>query len=117
MGKAVLRSTTPPTVNSIGVREFLRRGIYDLDKPTVVMKHTYEMGTWVPRVDGIATNFYSAVSSSALSPDASATLTGSVLAASSSFSTTESGRVDAAVQTLREYLSRQPEQADEKEEK
>lgn len=56
------RSTTPPEVKSIGVREFLRGGIYNLDEPTVVMSHSDVIGTWVPRGQGLTATYYASSS-------------------------------------------------------
>jgi hypothetical protein len=70
----VARSTTPPEVKSMGIREFMRGGVYDLKEPTVIMSHSDVMGTWVPRGQGVTANYASVLSATASSlPMASST--------------------------------------------
>ena len=110
------RSGTPPALNSIGVREFMRGGIYNLKQPTTVMSHSDEMGVWLPRgqYEALlsANGTYYASSTSTLSP----TITGDVLTSSVLRGTTSSAvNVDAlndAVAKLHQYLERLPETGD-----
>ena len=108
-----LRSTTPPAVNTISVSEFVRGGLYSLERPTVVMSHSAELGTWYPRGQGVTTNYYGAAGT--VPPDSTQTF--SILRSS----TAPSPGVDlegirTAVAKLHEYLGL-PEQAAKKEEK
>lgn len=60
--KVSARTSTPPSVKTVSVSEFVRGGIYDITEPTVVMSHSTELGTWYPRGQGMTSVYYSASS-------------------------------------------------------
>lgn len=95
----VARSTTPPAIKTVGVREFMRGGIYDITEPTVVMSHSDELGTWYPRGQGMTANYMaSSTPTLNMSPAAAA------MAGSASFTGVIESAVEAAVRRATEHL-------------
>ena len=103
----------------MGIREFLRGGVYSVNAPVTVMNHNTEMGLWIPRGQyetaiGVGGAYYvsSTPTASITSPDitslSSSPLVGSLLR-SSNTSSPDLNNIRDAVAMLHAYLNPQEE--------
>lgn len=102
------RSKTPPAIPTISVSEFVRGGLYQLDKPTTVMSHSEELGTWYPKGQGVTANYYSSIDSSTvdmLGASSSVSLGGGVLRAQEPVNVKA---LNEAVRQMQEFLRSVP---------
>jgi hypothetical protein len=106
--KTLRSSPTPPSVNSIGVREFVRGAIYDLDQPTVVMSRSTELGTWYPRGQGASVFYAGTTTTPPLSDNVSSTATSSFASSLGSSARSFSGPAISStgldIQALHEHV-------------
>lgn len=92
----------------MGIRDFLRGGIYDAEQPVTVMRNNVELGTWYPKGQGVTT-YYNVSNTSFTTPTMN-----NVLLASSSSTAPIPDNIRAAVSQLHAYLN--PEEGNDGEE-
>lgn len=90
----------------MGVRDFLRGGIYDAEYPVTVMRNNVELGTWYPKGQGVTATYYGSSNTiSAGTPGTVMTSSSSLLRGSGSGEAVDVDSIRDAVAQLNNYLN------------